>query len=480
MNLTGIRNKKLRKNPSVVSIFLALTLLIISSIVAGPLHSAATGAVSRPQSQPSWIVAGAYLNYSVNGNLAAVDSLGNGSKMSVSESIAGTLKVSINGVSGNQVSITTTPNVVYKGSMTAINGSTQSQSGAAIPANSTQTTNVNLNQFSFGNEMQQLTSLANSSYGFSPEFNVTLSKNPGALYPFNSTTNYVALALNSSLSEHVTMPQQIGSGGTFSINGTMNSFTSLLDNIPLKITYSFVGTASLSSIGGIGVGGAPGLDSGTVSANFGATIQLLTTNIVLPTGNANQGVVSIPNLSASPDVLSNSTITGAGTSGNQLVVNVTGPSGTHGVLEVIISPSMLTKAGIDNVSQVQVTEDGQAYSNYTVSQLGGSYIFTIYYHHSSHSIGMTFGHANLGNNQASISSIAPSATPNTILGMSTTEVLVFAVVVIFVVIGAIAFAMMRRKKQAPTTPEAVNPPAPTAGPSMSPDGSTMPPSANPS
>ncbi|MDH2900157.1 MAG: hypothetical protein PXY39_04225, partial [archaeon] len=135
----------------------------------------------------------------------------------------------------------------------------------------------------------------------------------------------------------------------------------------------------------------------------------------------------------------------------------TGPSGTTGVLDVVVSPSLLSSVGITSASQVGVTVDGQTYTNYTITNIGGSYVFTIYYHHSSHNIALSFGNANLGTNKGSVLYVtggSPSA-------LSLTTILEIGSIAVVVVVVVLAVAFMRRRRTTSAT-AALAPPAPSS------------------
>jgi hypothetical protein len=438
-----------------IPIIILTALMILSSSTLLPQFSSA----SAPSATPPWITTGAYLNYSATGDFSINEKISNGSTMSFGGTLSGSVKITVNGVSNTQASVTYTPNIVFKESDTFFNGTTTTNSGAFTPINGTSTETEHLSQFSFGNEFNELESLANTTYGFSPNFNVTLTKNPGALFQLNSTTKLVALQVNSSVTESFALPEGGLSGEaapSVSLNGTFGSYTSIADQLPLQLSLSYQGASTINGAS-LGLLESSGL-SASVSGKADFEASLTSTNVNLPTGG-NQATIDVPNYSTSLYVLSNSTISGAGTSGNQLVVNVTGPSGTHGVLDVFVSNSMLAKIGISNATQVGVTVDGQSYSNYTLTELDGGYLFTIYYHHSSHTVAMSFGNANFGTNKGSVSSIGGSSSA---VGLSSVELYAIVGVIVVAVIAAIALTMMRRKNPAPAQPLATDPQAPAA------------------
>jgi hypothetical protein len=413
----------------------AFSLLFISSIAQ---ISPSTSAQSTQQSAgtPSWVFAGAFLNYSVSANLGAAFTLSNGSSLSLSLNFTGSVKEAVNSISGSEANVSSTPNLVLKDIITYFNGTTKTDSQSYTPANAS-TSTIPLSELNFGKALQEALNSTSSSFFFSPKLNTTLSKAPAMFYQLNSTTKVAALQLSSMLSEKSTIPSSIGAGGSFSINGTSDSYTTLAQGIPLKETLSLQASGTLNALplGGVSQQG------GTARGSFDLTVTLVDTNISLSSGNVEQSVIQIPNYSTQLDVVSNSTITSASTSGNELIVNVTGPSGTTGVLDVVVSPALLNESGISSASQVGVTVDGQTYTNYTVTNLGGSYLFTIYYHHSSHGIVLGFGNANLGTNKGTVSSL--SLSPSVI---STTLLIEIAVAAVIAVVIVVVIAFMRSSR----------------------------------
>src|SRR5579871_2756352 len=107
-----------------VTCFTALIVLLLSSsMFAIPLRFPVSAA-SQPSETPPWITAGTYLNYSVAGSFSFGEKLSNGSSMSLSGTISGSIKILVNGVSDTQASITYSPNIVYKETQTFFNGTT--------------------------------------------------------------------------------------------------------------------------------------------------------------------------------------------------------------------------------------------------------------------------------------------------------------------------------------------------------------------
>jgi hypothetical protein len=409
--------------------------LILPSAIAFPVGATQQGYLAASSTAPSWAVAGTFLNYTFNGNLGFSLTLSNGSTLSYSGIITGWYNILVNGISNNEASVTTTPNFNFSSTLKYFNGTTKTSGFLVIPANGTETTNVPLGNFSFGDYISRAMNEANSSYFFSPHLNASYNQSPGVLYQWKSG-NIPAIHLSSSVSTQATFPGGVGGlSGSYSISGQFESYSSMVQNIPLKVTLNMQGSATISNLQSLLV------SSGTGSGNVQLTIMLTNTNVDLSAGNVQQASIQIPAYSASLNVISNSTISSAGTSGNRLVVNVTGQSGTEGVMNVVVSQSMLAKAGIASISQVVVTVDGQAYTNYTVTNLGGSYVFTIYYHHSSHSVTLVFGNANLGTNYGTISSLSGSSLFG---GISTETLIIIAVAIVAVIV--IAFALLSKNR----------------------------------
>jgi hypothetical protein len=378
----------------------------------------------------SWVFAGAFLNYSINANLGVSFALSNGSSMSFALNFTGSVKETVDSVSGGEANVTSTPNLYLNEKTKYLNGTVTTRVKSLTIANASMRT-IPISRINFGNVLQQTLNNASSIAYFSPTLNTTLSESPAMLFQLNPTTKVVALHLSSTLSQQSSFPSQAGISGSFSINGSFDSYTSLAQGIPLKEVASLRGSGSVQNTAQI-LGGVS--EGGTARGNFDLTVSLLDTNVNLSNGNAEQSVIQIPNYSTQIDLVSNSTITSASTSGSQLIVNVTGPSGTAGVLDVVVSPELLANSGITNASQVGVTIDGQTYSNYTVTDLGGSYLFTIYYHHSSHGIVLAFGNANLGTNKGTITSLSSSGAISATLLIEIAAAIAAVIVVVFATI----------------------------------------------
>ncbi len=434
-----------------IGLIIGFSLLMILSTVIIMLPAEVT--FGQQGSSPNWAFSGAFLNYTGSSNWNGKLTLSNGSSMSISGNFTGSIKLTVNSVT-NQANVTSTPNFAIKDKISYFNGTVQTSDMTETPANASSSL-VSLDKLNFGNLLESELNSTNQLYSFSPTLNASLSSAPGVLYQLNSTTKVPALYFKSSVSEETTIPSDLSStlSGSYSINGSSNIYVALAQNIPLKETLSLQGSTTLQNI-------QLGLNplSASASGSFAATVTLASTNINLSAGNnVQQSLISVPNYSTTLDVMSNSTIDGAGTSGNQIVVNVTGPSGTTGVLDVVVSPSLLSSVGITSASQVGVTVDGQTYTNYTITNIGGSYVFTIYYHHSSHNIALSFGNANLGTNKGSVLSVtggSPSA-------LSLTTILEIASIAVVVVVVVLAVAFMRRRRTTSAT-AGLAPPAPSS------------------
>ncbi len=417
-----------------------MLILGFAVLLIGTMPQYASGQAQQG-SNPSWVLKGTYLNYTGSANWNGKISLSNSSSMSIAGNFTGSVKFYVNNltsVAGSQLAnVTEIPNFVLKDMLTYFNGTTQTNDETATPAANSSSSLVPLASLNFGNLLQEELNSTTSLYSFSPTLNTSLSTAPGVLYQLNSTTQVPALHLTSSISEKNTLPSSLTVTGNYSLNGTSDIYVAMVQDIPLKEAISMQGSGNAQNLN-LGLT----TQSATGSASFSATLSLASTNVDLSAGkNVEQASIKIPNFSTSLDVISNSTIEGAGTSGNHLVVNVTGTSGTTGVLDVVVSPSLLTSAGLSNPSQVGVTLNGTTYTNYTITDLGGSYLFTIYYHHSSHSIAMSFGNANLGTNTGQIEGLGSQGSS---LPISLTTILEIVVVVIVVV--AVAIIAVRRKR----------------------------------
>jgi hypothetical protein len=429
---------------SLALIFALASLSFGANLSMGVPHALA---VSGGSEAPSWVTAGAYLNYTANGGFGFSVKLSNGSSISYSGNVTGSVRSTVESVSNGEANVTQVPNLMLTETLHYFNGTNQMRSLDETPANSTSSSMVSLETLNFGNLLQEELNSINSSYSFSPNLNTSLTSAPGVLYNWNGQS-VVAFHLASTVSSATSIPSTEGVSGTYTLSGSSSTYIALANDILLQTTFSISGSASISNLGLV-------QQSATGSGNAEFTITLASSNIDFSTGSSEQAVISVPSLSASIDVVSNSTINSAGTNGSELVVSVTGTSGTSGVMDVIVSSSMLQKAGITDSSQVSVTVDGQAYSNYTVSNLGGAYVFVIYYHHSSHNVALTFGSANLGTNSGTISSVSPTSTG--LFGLSTDMLLIAVVVVVVVVAGLGYFFFARGRRSA-----AVAPPPPTS------------------
>lgn len=442
---------------------LLLVFIILSSVfsIGFPSSQYVRGQTGTDQT-PTWVASGAYMNYSAGFNAQASFTLSNGSKISLSESITGTYKVAIESVSNGYANVTTIPNVIIKGSLTSINGTTSSSQSAATPANATSSKLVPLSQLSLNNVTEGLLSSVNSSFLFSPTLNATQTTSPASSYVFQGSTIAV-LELKSSISATAPVPSSAGVGGSYTITGSSDVVVSLANEVPLKVSIQLQGSASIQALQT--TQGAP--PSGTGAGSLQLNIELLSTNIDLSTGNSQQAKIPVPSYSASVYVLSNSTIESASTNGNELVVNVTGPTGTTGVLDVIISQGLMQKAGITNLNQIGVRLDGQPYSNYTVTTLGGNVILMIYYHHSSHAITVTLGSANLGSNQGTLSYVVggPTGTGTGTApsqGSSFSWLFVLPIIGVLIVVVVLLIMIRNRSKQGRASDSSPTP-APSAG-----------------
>lgn len=420
-------------------------------------HFSSSGGIQG--SNPNWVFEGAFLNYSATSNWNGKFTLSNGSSLSIVGNLTGSLKISVGAIQNQtnfltggttlEANVTTTPNFAFKDKITYFNGTSQLTDMNEVPANASSGL-VPLNSLNFGNILQNELNSTNQLYSFSPKLNVSLSSSPGVLYQLNSTTQVPALHTSASITESASIPSSFAStaSGSYSVNGTSNLYMALAHDFPLSETISLNGATTIQNINL----NTPG--SASATGSFSAAVTLVATNVNLSvSGSVQQSTVQVPNYSTYLDVISNSTIKSAGTSGNQLLVNVTGPSGTVGILDIVVSPSLLSSAGITSISQVGVSLDGAAYSNYTVTDLGGSYVFIIYYHHSSHQVALSFEKANLGTNQGSISSLAGSNPTS----MPLTTIYEIASVVIVVVVVAVAFAFFQRSRTKKAEPAAATP-----------------------
>lgn len=435
-----------------IGLIIGFSLLMILSTVIVMLPAEVT--FGQQVSSPNWAFTGAFLNYTGSSNWNGKLTLSNGSSMSIAGNFTGSIKLTVNSVT-NQANVTSTPNFAIKDKISYFNGTVQTSDMTETPANASSSL-VSLDKLNFGNLLESELNSTNQLYSFSPTLNTSLSSAPGVLYQFNSTTKVPALYFKSSVSEKTTIPSDLSStlSGSYSINGSSNIYVALAQDIPLKETLSLQGSTTLQNI-------QLGLNplSASASGSFAATVTLASTNINLSAGNnVQQSLISVPNYSTTLDVMSNSTIDSAGTSGNQLVVNVTGPSGTSGVLDVVVSPSLLNSVGITSTSQVGVTVDGQTYTNYTITNIGGSYVFTIYYHHSSHNIALSFGNANLGTNKGSVLSVTGSSQS----ALSLTTIIEIASIAVVVVVVVLAVAFMRRRRTTSATAGLAPPPPSSA------------------
>jgi hypothetical protein len=418
------------------SVIIFSCLIVLSIVELLPLNYAQQQQQQQQQETVhSWVFAGAFLNYTMNGNLGATFTLTNGSSLSFGLNLSGSEKILVDSISGDQANVTRTPNMMLSEKVTYFNGTSKTHAFSLTPANAS-TSTVPLRRLNFGNVLEQALNQTSSTLFFSPKLNVTFSRSPAEFYQLKSGAKVAVLHLGASLTEKSSIPSQSGTSGSFSLNGTNDLYITLGQGIPLKEALSLKGSGTIQNAGQV----LANSQGGSANGNFDFTITLTDTNIGLSSGgNAEQTVIQIPNYSTQLDVVSNSTINSAGTSSNHLIVNVTGPSGTTGVLNVVVSPQILANAGITNASQVGVTVDGQSYSNYTVNDIGGGYVFIIYYHHSSHGIVFSFGNADLGSNSGTISSISPSSS------ISTTLLIEIGGAAAVLVVVVLAIGIVRRR-----------------------------------
>jgi hypothetical protein len=383
-----------------------------------------------------WAAVGKFVSYNIEGNISFSATLPNGSSASLNAKISGTFEATIDSVANGYANVTTVPNWTFSATYKAFNGTTKTITQTETPTNGTKTETKALPDLSFGRVLQELNDNTTFSGGFAfgANTNLSYSRSPGVLYQWNSRT-VASLHLSASLSSSKSVPSVgIGTSGSYSLTGSLDAYYAMAHGIPMYISYSMQGSASVTHVGTMSTATTTMIASG--SGKIAVTIWLMSTNIDLGPNQAQQGQVSIPSYSTNLYVVSNSTMSNLGTTGNKLEVSVTGPSGTVGVINVLISQAMLKKAGISDISQVAVSIDGQQYNNYSIDQIGDGYILTIYYHHSSHSVTLGFGSANFGTNTGTISQVTFGTPPGLIFGLSIdTLLLIGAVVAVLAVVA---------------------------------------------
>jgi hypothetical protein len=154
-------------------------------------------------------------------------------------------------------------------------------------------------------------------------------------------------------------------------------------------------------------------------ASVSTTVQF----VVEPVSNQEQNVFS---------VASNSTVTSLvfDSTQNQLSFSVSGPSGTSGYVQVSVPNNLI------DVSQMQVTLDGQPIQFSLLSE-NGVWMITFQYHHSSHSVVMSLGEASA----SSTNTLQPTNQQP-----STSTDLYFVIIILAVIATIITIAVLRRTK----------------------------------
>jgi len=416
------------------------SILFLALLLLGALSPLAPVAMGQGNAVAVWATPGAFLDYTVSGSFNLNLKLGNGSSGVVTGSVSGSLRLTVNSVSNGYARITSVPNLAFQESVTNFNGTVETYHSIETPANGTTTQNYPLTQLDFGMLTQQVLSQANSLFNFSPTSNGTISQAPGVLYQWKGT-NVPALHITLNLNQQSSFPGFQGESVSYSTSGIANIYLSMGQEIPLEVSGNAQGSGSGSNV----QLGANQVQNFTASGSAQLSILLDSTNVNLGQANAQQATVQIPAYSASLYVLSNSTLNGVSTTGNKLEIDVTGPTGTSGVVQVIVSQTILSRAGISDPSQVGITLDGQPYTDYSVTQIAGTYIFTIYYHHSSHTIALAFGNANFGTNQGTVSQLG--AVAGGTVGASIWIYLVVVVVaaVVVAVVGLVFWSRSKRR-----------------------------------
>lgn len=407
------------------------TMALVPVLGVGPFP----GVAASSSGTPSWASAGSFLDYQINANasvtaLLPANSYSGGSEFSFNYTMQGTMNLLINGVSGENANVSFTPNLTIKTGITFPNGTLNTQTQSETSANATSFL-LPLSSFGSNNIFSDsnLSSLGGLSF-FSPNLNISLNQSPAALYNWNGKS-VAAIHFDSNITENQSFSggQGLGLTGSLSLNGTLNGYYTAVQDLPLYVGLKLTGSINISGVTG--------------NIHSGLTLSLTNTNIDLGSGQTQEVTFNIPGYSTSIYVLSNSTIQSSSTSGNQLLVSVSGPSGTQGYISVVVSQQLLSRAGVTDPSQIQVSLDGQAYSNYSVFQVGGNYVILVHYHHSSHNVAMSIGNANLGSNTGSISTLGGSSGQSFLSGENL-YLLVAAVVIIVVLAGVLA-AMRSRK-----------------------------------
>jgi hypothetical protein len=454
----------------IVAVLCVVVILVapVGSLTAG-IHALAN---SSSTVAPPWLYKGAYVNYSVNFQAQASFTLSNGSTISFSESGTGTYKAVIENISNGFANVTTIPDIAFTATSTAYNGSKESTGFEASPENSTSSSLIPLTRLNLGNFTNRLLNNLNSSFLFSPTLNANESSSPGEQYNFKGST-IAAIELKSSISSTAPVPPSTGVYGSYTVSGDSDVVVSVANQIPLKITIQMHGSASIQALQP--TPGTP--SSGTGQGSISLNLALIDTNMFVSAGTTQQASIPIPSYFSTIYLFSNSSIVEAATNENELMINLSGPSGTTGVLDVVISSGVMQRAGVSNSSEIQVTIDGEPYSNFTISSVGGSYLIAVYYHHSSHLVEIILGSAQLGSNQGTLSYITGGSSSGTTIGQGqisssnppTFSWIYVLPVVAILVIAIIIMFVKRRSKQA-TPPEASAqqtevPTSPVEGPS---------------
>jgi hypothetical protein len=415
---------------------IALVSLLTLFVTTMTLSMWVTPSNGSSVSTPSWIEAGNFLNYKLNMNTSVAAQIPSSQYFSGGEfefniTMSGTMNLLVNSLSNGNANVTYSPNLVLTETFRYPNG-TQSLQSQSMGAGNATTFVVPLSSLGSNNlwENSNLSSFAGLSSFLSPNLNISVGKAPLGVYTWNGKS-VPAIHFDSNITEtqSLSLGQSLGSSG-FHLNGTLNGYYTAYQDIPIVTDVNLTGSIAVGTI------------NGTVDSSL--ELSLVNTNIDLGSGQVSQSTVNIPSYSSSLYVLSNSTLQSSSTSGNQLLLSVSGPSGTQGYVTVVISQRILNRSGITSTSQVQVTLDGQSYSNYSVTQVGGNYIIVVYYHHSSHNLAISLGNANLGTNTGSI-----SGPGSPFLSGDMLYLIVGVVVAAVVIVGVFAATRSRGKTATP-------------------------------
>ncbi|MGI0084931.1 MAG: hypothetical protein ACREBQ_07605, partial [Nitrososphaerales archaeon] len=282
---------------------------------------------------PSWILAGSFLDYqismnsSVTVNLGSLSQYSGGSQYSFNYTMQGTTKLLVNSILNGNANVSFTPNFTLKYSASYPNGTLYTQTQSETSANATSFL-VPLSLFGSNNVFSDsnLSSFGGLSF-FSPNLNISLNRTPLGLYNWNGKSLAV-IHLDSNITDNQNLSFGKNSGlGVLSLHGTLNGYYTASQDLPLYVGLNLTGSVAIGQVTG--------------NIRSALALSLTNTNIDLGSGQDQEATINVPAYSTTLYVLSNSTIQSSSTAGNQLLLSVSGTSGTQGYVTVVVSRQLL-------------------------------------------------------------------------------------------------------------------------------------------